>query len=160
MAPAVTDPECSFAQTSHLYCQESMVQLFSLHCPWLQINSKYGSLNTDKKRPTSLRCTCTSQSYTYALADTSSYIGYASSDIWLQNSSYVQTWGGDPPCLTQPHVAPTSQRSQTSLPGPPFVALVQTPAGFVLKSLPAYFAQSNNFPQKPSSRQLDGGGEG
>lgn len=28
------------------------------------------------------------------------------------------------------------------------------------KSLPAYFAQSNNFPQKPSSRQLDGGGEG
>ena len=40
------------------------------------------------------------------------------------------------------------------------MATTQTPAGFVLKSLPAYFAQSNNFPKKPSNRQLDGGGEG
>ena len=40
------------------------------------------------------------------------------------------------------------------------MASTQTPAGFVLKSLPAYFAQSNNFPKKPSNRQLDGGGEG
>lgn len=29
-----------------------------------------------------------------------------------------------------------------------------------LKSLPAYFAPSNNFPKKPSNRQLGGGGEG
>lgn len=68
---------------------------------------------------------------------------------------------GDPPCRTQPHMDPTSQRSQPSPPRPPhFVASAQTPAGFVLKSLPAYFAQSNNFPEKPSNRQLDGGGGG
>lgn len=64
-------------------------------------------------------------------------------------------------CHTQSPPDPMSQRSQPSPPRPPyFVASAQTPAGFVLKSLPAYFAQSNNFPKKPSNRQLDGGGEG
>lgn len=67
---------------------------------------------------------------------------------------------GDPPCHTQSHLQLTSQGSQLPPPRPPHcVASAQTPAGFVLKPLPAYSAQSNNFPKKPANRQLDGGGE-
>lgn len=70
--------------------------------------------------------------------------------------------GGDPLCHTQSTWTPHhGGGASPPLPRPPhFVASAQTPAGFVLKSLPAYFVQSNNFPRKPSNRQLDGGGEG
>ena len=63
---------------------------------------------------------------------------------------------GDPPYHTVTWTLPHRPPSPDLL----TVASAQTPAGCVLKSLPACFAQSNNFPKNPSNRQLDGGGEG
>lgn len=68
-------------------------------------------------------------------------------------------WASDPP-VTQSHLELMSERSHPPHQDPSLCGIGPDTSWFCFKNLFLLFAQSNNFPKKPSNRQLDGGGGG